>query len=72
MTMEELARQENLAVRNHWRAGAFDQPDAEREIAARIPNNWYGPEKTVRPYMRRPGAIGLCRRKKPCRCSACN
>jgi len=72
MTMQEMARQENLAVRNHWRAGAYDQPHVEREIAARIPDNWYGPEKTPRPYTPRPGAIGQCRRKKPCGCSTCN
>jgi len=46
--MEELARQENLAVRNHWRAGPFDQPDTEREIMSRIPESWYGPEKKPR------------------------
>jgi len=45
MTMQELARQENLAVRNSWRAGAFDQREIEAEIMARIPESWYGPAR---------------------------
>ena len=74
MTMQELARQENLAMKRHWRAGPFDQPDIEREIMARIPENWYGPEKKPGPLYGRTGAIRCDVTNKAmrnCLCTTC-
>ena len=56
MTMQELARQENLAVRNSWRAGAFDQREIEAEIMARIPESWYGPARKKYRVRKKPKA----------------
>jgi hypothetical protein len=54
MTMEEMARQENLAMRRHWTTPRGDwNPDEDREIAAHIPENWYGPGKKPSPLLGR-------------------
>ena len=76
MTMEEMARQENLAMKRHWTMphGEYGARD-DVEIAAYIPESWYGPEKKPSPLLgrARPDLVGkYCRRKKPCSCSQCN
>jgi hypothetical protein len=75
MTMEEMARQENLAMRRYWSTpyGAWD-PEDDRQIAARIPNNWYGPEKKPSPLLGRSAGIRCDATNKAmrnCRCTVC-
>ncbi len=55
MTMQELARQENLAIRNSWRAVAFDHEEIA-EIMARIPESWYGPARKKPRVRKKPKA----------------
>jgi len=55
MTMQRLARQENLAVKNSWRAGAFDHEEIA-EIMARIPESWYGPARKKPRISKKPKA----------------
>lgn len=76
MTFAERARLENLAMKRHWTTGygAWD-PDEDRDIAARIPENWYGPEKKPSPLLGRSlgircGATNKAMRN--CRCPACD
>jgi hypothetical protein len=75
MTMGEMARQENLAMRRHWTMpyGEYGERD-DVEIAARIPESWYGPEKKPSPLLGRSAGIRCDATNKAmrnCRCAVC-
>jgi len=75
MTMQELARQENLAMKRHW-AMPYGESGAraDAEIAARIPENWYGPEKKPGPLFGKSGGVrcdATAKAMRNCHCSVC-